>query len=62
MEEQKKEEPMLLETGSYEITTPPNGEITMDTLILKATSGAKRIWKLKTLDQKQAIFEIVKFG
>ncbi|MBI3333910.1 hypothetical protein HYZ97_00270 [Candidatus Pacearchaeota archaeon] len=64
MEEAKKEEEpaLVLESGSYEITGPSTGEIQMDTLILKSGSGATRIWKLKSLDKKQALFEIVKFG
>ncbi len=62
MEETKKKEPELLESGSYEIFTPETGEIAMDTIILHGHNGAKRIWKLKSLDQKQAVFEIKKFG
>ena len=62
MEENKKKEAELLESGSYEIFTPETGEIMMDTLILHGHNGTKRIWKLKSLDQKQAIFEIKKFG
>jgi len=63
MEENKKEkEKELLESGSYEIFAPENGELKMDTLILHGHNGAKRIWKLKELDKKRAIFEIIKFG
>lgn len=63
MENKKEEEPALvLESGSYEIFAPASGEIKMDTLILHTNSGSKRIWKLKSLDKKEAVFEIIKFG
>ncbi len=42
--------------------SPENGKMKIETLILKLTSGAKRIWKLKSLNQKEAVFEIRKFG
>ena len=59
---EKKSKSELLESGSYEIFTPDSGEFKMDTLILHGHNGAKRIWKLKSLDAKQAIFEVKKFG
>lgn len=60
-EEQKKEE-NVLEVGEYQINGPENGDITFDTMILVATSGAKRIWKVKSMTNKEIIFDIVKFG
>ncbi len=65
MEEIKKEEPKqenILEVREYQINGPENGEITFDTMILAATSGAKRIWKVKSMTNKEIIFEIKKFG
>lgn len=62
MENKGEKQPELLESGSYEIFSPNTGEIKMDTLILHGHNGVKRIWKLKSLDQKEAIFEIRKFG
>ena len=64
MEKQKKEakKENVLETGSYIFKGPDNGDIQMDLLELNAGSGAKRIWKIKSLTDKEVIFQIVKFG
>lgn len=64
MEKENKEEEqaLVLESGTYEMTAPPSGEIKIDELTLKSSSGATRIWKLKNLDKKEAVFEIKKFG
>ncbi len=59
-EEQKKKN--LLENGTYEFTGPENGDIFMETLELRSTSGAKRVWKVKSISQKEIAFEIQKFG
>jgi len=34
----------------------------LDKIELHAGSGAKRIWKVKSISQKEIIFEVVKFG
>ncbi|MBS3090954.1 hypothetical protein J4217_00720 [Candidatus Pacearchaeota archaeon] len=52
----------ILEVGEYQINGPIDGEIKFETLTLIATSGAKRIWKVKSMDEKKIILEIVKFG
>ena len=63
-QEQKTEikQENILENGEYQINGPENGDITFDTMILAATSGAKRIWKVKSMTNKEIIFEIKKFG
>ena len=62
--EEKKQESQenILEVGEYQINGPENGDISFDKITLKATSGAKRIWKVKTFDQKQIVLEVIKFG
>ena len=52
----------VLETGSYVITGPDNGEIKMDSLYLKGDNDANRVWKVKSMNEKEIILEIVKFG
>jgi hypothetical protein len=52
----------ILEVGEYQINGPENGEITFDKMTLHATSGAKRVWKVKSMTNKEIILEIVKFG
>lgn len=52
----------ILEVGEYQINGPESGEITFDKMTLAATSGAKRVWKVKSMTAKEIILEIVKFG
>jgi hypothetical protein len=52
----------ILEVGEYQINGPDNGEIKFDKMTLAATSGAKRVWKVKSMTNKEIILEIVKFG
>jgi len=61
-EEQKESKENVLEIGEYQIDGPENGNITFDKMTLIATSGAKRIWKVKSMTNKEIIFEIIKFG
>jgi len=62
--EEKKQESQenILEVGEYQINGPENGDISFDKITLRATSGAKRIWKVKTFDQKNIVLEVIKFG
>ena len=57
-----KIKPNLLEFGEYRMFGPDNGDISIDRIELKSVTGANRIWKIKSLDRKQIIFEVVKFG
>ncbi len=57
--EQKKN---VLENGEYAIYGPDSGAIEFNTLELQAGSGAKRIWKVKSMTNKEIILEIKKFG
>lgn len=69
MDEIKKEEvksaesqPNILEVGEYQIDGPENGDISFDKITLAASSGAKRIWKVKSFSPKEIILEVIKFG
>ncbi len=59
MEDEKKN---VLEEGDYTLSGPENGDIRIDTLQLNSLSGARRIWKVKSITEKEIIFEIVKFA
>lgn len=68
-EEIKKEEQKesnidknLLELGEYRMFGPDNGDISIDRIELKSATGANRIWRIKSLDKKQIVLEVVKFG
>jgi hypothetical protein len=52
----------ILEVGEYQIDGPENGDIAFDKITLRATSGAKRIWKVEKFDQKEIILKVIKFG
>ena len=52
----------LLEYGEYRIFGPENGDISIDKMELKSVTGANRIWKVKSLDKKQIVLEVIKFG
>jgi hypothetical protein len=60
--ENKNEPKNVLEKGTYLVHGPDSGEISFDKLELHAGSGAKRIWKVKSMNEKEVVFEIVKFG
>jgi hypothetical protein len=65
MEEVKKENYIasnILETGEYQIDGPENGDISFDKITLAASSGAKRIWKVKSFTPKEIVLEVIKFG
>jgi len=61
-EEPKKEKANLLEFGEYRMFGPDNGDILIDRIELKSVTGANRMWKVKFIDQKQILLEVVKFG
>ncbi|MBS3089502.1 hypothetical protein J4461_01310 [Candidatus Pacearchaeota archaeon] len=61
-QEEKKPEKEVLETGTYKMFSPEDGEMRIDQLELLGDNGAKRIWKLKNITPKEAVFEIIKFG
>ena len=58
-EEKKKN---ILETGTYSMLGPENGDINIDTIELNSESGAKRIWKIRNMSEKEINLDIVKFG
>lgn len=60
MDENKNEN--ILEAGNYRILGPENGDISIETIELKSVTGANRVWKVKSLDRKQIILEVIKFG
>jgi len=65
MEETIKEEQIksnILEVGEYQIDGPETGEISFHKMTLASTSGAKRIWKVKSITEKEITLEIIKFG
>lgn len=58
----KETEKNLLEFGEYRMFGPDNGDISIDRIELKSVTGATRIWKVKSLDRKQIVLDVIKFG
>ena len=52
----------MLENGTYSIYGPDSGDIILDKIELHSGSGAKRIWKVKSLSEKEIILQIEKFA
>lgn len=52
----------LLEFGEYRMFGPENGDISIDRIELKSVTGANRIWKVKSIDRKSIVLEVIKFG
>ncbi|MDP1695415.1 MAG: hypothetical protein Q8L29_00705 [archaeon] len=59
---EEKIDKTLLELGEYRMFGPDNGDILIDRIELKSATGANRIWRIKSLDKKQIVLEVVKFG
>ena len=58
----KESKENILEVGEYQINGPESGDIMIDKITLMSTSGAKRIWKVRSITQKEVIFDVIKFG
>ena len=51
-----------METGNYKVAGPESGDFKLETITLHSDSGAKRIWKIKSMTEKEIVLEIIKFG
>ena len=52
----------ILEQGIYQIVGPDSGEIELDKIELKSSSGNSRIWKVDSFSEKEIVLKIEKFG
>lgn len=62
IKQEQLQERNLLEVGKYEIYGPDSGEISIEKIELAGHNGAKRIWKVKSISEKEIILDIEKFG
>ena len=53
MEQETKKGKNVLENGTYSVYGPESGEINFETLELHSGSGAKRIWKVRSMTEKE---------
>lgn len=52
----------IVEEGSYNLIADTNGNFQITHLVLKSGSGAKRVWKVKEISEKDISFAIEKFS
>lgn len=52
----------IVEQGSYNMVADTNGDFKITHLVLKSESGAKRVWKIHEMSEKDISFKIEKFG
>ena len=56
-----EEEKNILESGTYKILGKDNEDISPDKIKLTTDYGKERIWKVKSITEKEIILEIIKF-
>ena len=57
-----EENKMVLEEGDYVVYSKNDKDIEIGTIELKSPSGSHRIWKVKSMNEKEIVLDIVKFG
>ncbi len=52
----------VLENGTYSVYGPDSGAIEFERLELHSGSGAKRVWKVRHMSEKEIVLDIEKFA
>lgn len=52
----------IVEQGTYSMVADTNKNFQITHLVLKSESGAKRVWKVNEISEKDISFIIEKFG
>jgi hypothetical protein len=58
----EKDMEMIVEEGTYNMIANTDGEFKITHLVLKASNGSKRVWKIQELTEKDVSFKIEKFA
>lgn len=58
----EKNQEMVVEEGQYNLIANTDKGFEVTHLVLKATNGSKRVWKIVELSEKEAKFVIEKFA
>ncbi|MEK6915112.1 MAG: hypothetical protein AABW89_01055 [Nanoarchaeota archaeon] len=58
----EKDQEMIVEQGDYSLIANTDKDFKITHLVLKASNGSKRVWKIKELSEKEVSFDIEKFS
>ncbi len=58
----EKDQEMIVEEGTYNLIANTDKNFQITHLILKASNGSKRVWKIQELTEKDVSFKIEKFA
>lgn len=58
----EKEMEMIVEEGQYNLIANTDKDFKITHLVLKASNGSKRVWKVHELTEKDVSFKIEKFA
>ncbi len=58
----EKGDELIVEEGTYNMIANTDGEFKITHLVLKASNGSKRVWKIQELTEKDISFKIEKFA
>jgi hypothetical protein len=58
----EKDGDTIVEQGSYNLIANTDGDFKITHLVLKSESGAKRVWRVHEMSEKDVSFKIEKFA
>ena len=58
----EKDQEMIVEEGTYNMIANTDKNFQITHLVLKASNGSKRVWKIEKLTEKEVSFKIEKFA
>ncbi len=58
----EKDQEMIVEEGTYNMIANTDKDFKITHLVLKASNGSKRVWKIQELTEKDVSFKIEKFA
>ena len=58
----EKNQEMIVEEGEYNLIANTDKDFKITHLVLKASNGSKRVWRIQELTEKDVSFKIEKFS
>ena len=58
----EKNQEMIVEEGEYNLIANTDKDFKITHLVLKASNGSKRVWRVEELTEKDVSFKIEKFS
>lgn len=62
MENQQEVQEAVVEDGTYKMVAQTSPEFKITHLVLNASNGSKRVWRIEEMSEKEIKFVIEKFG